>query len=105
MLRKLQIVLVFILLAVLINSCGNKKESLVDKACQEMESAWILQGAYLKPEIEKKSNYYKSASEIFRELASIDSGFASYASAANEAAKGIYGAELLEVANFCGLKS
>lgn len=70
-----------------------------------MENAWMLQGAYLKPEIEKKSNYYKSASETFRELAAIDSGFASYASAANKAANGIYGAELLEVANFCGLKS
>lgn len=92
-------VLSLVMLGALITSCGNDKEPLIEKACAELKAGWDNQG------FDRRFQYYANAANTFRELAAIDSGFAKYASRANEAANDSITnyTEFYEMINFCGL--
>lgn len=93
-------VLSLVMLGALITSCGNNKEALIGKACAQLKAAWDNQG------LDRRFEHYAAASDAFRELSAIDSGFAKYASRANEAANDAVTnyTEFYEMINFCGLK-
>ena len=60
-----------LMLGALITSCGVDKQTLLNDACSNLEKAWSLRSSEKKDEIEKKSQYYRVASDLFKELAYI----------------------------------
>ena len=51
---------------------GVDKQTLLNDACSNLEKAWLLRSSEKKDEIEKKSQYYRVASDLFKELAYIE---------------------------------
>lgn len=99
-------VLSLVMLGALITSCGNNKQELINQACAEVDSAWGIRDFYTPKYQALKVQHWTSAANIFREISAQDSGFAKYASRANEAAnnKVTNYTEFYEMINFCGLK-
>jgi hypothetical protein len=90
----------------LLSSCSNSKQSLIDNACQEVERAWAYRDYYTPKYQTLKLKHWKSASEYFRELSAKDSGFARYASLSNQALNSKIRdyEEFYQLLDFCGVK-